>query len=56
LSAFYKGFSLKLVKAVPAPAIDFFVYESIAEQMREYNTTVSYPGQPLGSHLVKNLE
>ena len=34
LAALYKGFSLKLAKAVPASAINFFVYESVTERLR----------------------
>ena len=37
LPALYKGFSLKLAKAVPASAVNFFVYESVAERMRGNN-------------------
>ena len=36
LSALYKGFFLKLAKAVPASAINFFVYESATKRLREY--------------------
>lgn len=32
--ALYRGFSLKLAKAVPASAINFFVYETVAEELR----------------------
>jgi len=35
--ALYKGFGLKLAKAVPASAINFFVYEAIAEKLRGKN-------------------
>ena len=34
ISALYKGFSLKLAKAVPASAINFFIYENVAEKLR----------------------
>lgn len=34
IAALYKGFSLKLAKAVPASAINFFVYETVAEKLR----------------------
>jgi solute carrier family 25 carnitine/acylcarnitine transporter 20/29 len=32
--ALYRGFGLKICKAVPASAINFFVYESVAEELR----------------------
>jgi solute carrier family 25 carnitine/acylcarnitine transporter 20/29 len=34
VSALYKGFSLKLAKAVPASAINFFVYETVADKLK----------------------
>ena len=34
VAAFYKGLSLKLAKAIPASAINFFVYEIVAEKLR----------------------
>lgn len=34
IAALYNGFSLKLAKAVPASAINFFVYETVAEKLR----------------------
>lgn len=34
VAALYKGFSLKLAKAVPASAINFFVYETVADKLR----------------------
>lgn len=33
-AAFYRGFWLKIAKAVPASAINFFVYETVANQLR----------------------
>ena len=35
IASLYKGFSLKLAKAVPASAINFFVYESITKRLRD---------------------
>lgn len=34
LSALYRGFWLKIAKAVPASALNFFVYESVAKELR----------------------
>lgn len=33
--ALYRGFGLKIAKAVPASAVNFFVYESVAAKLRE---------------------
>ena len=33
-SNLYKGFSLKLAKAVPASAVNFYVYEAVSQQLR----------------------
>jgi solute carrier family 25 carnitine/acylcarnitine transporter 20/29 len=35
LAALYRGFGLKICKAVPASAVNFFVYESVAAKLRE---------------------
>ncbi len=37
LSGLYRGFSLKLAKAVPSSAINFLVYEKVAEALRKGN-------------------
>jgi Mitochondrial carrier protein. len=34
LRALYRGFGLKICKAVPASAVNFFVYESVAAELR----------------------
>ncbi len=35
IPALYKGFGLKLAKAVPASAINFFIYELVANRMKD---------------------